>query len=216
MTGRTRIKICGVRDEETALTAVECGADALGFVFYQGSPRFLEPERAYEIACYLPPFVTKVALCVDPEPAELTRLGELFPFDVVQLHGAETEDLVRACRESSGAPIVKAIRFDEATIEEELRRWSAVDEIDALMVDGSSGGGGTAFDWGRFAEAQGACAHPVVLAGGLRAETVGEAIRTVLPYAVDVSSGVERGRGVKDARLIGAFCEAVRKADAAL
>jgi phosphoribosylanthranilate isomerase len=214
MTGRTRIKICGIRDEEIALTAVECGTDALGFVFYDGSPRFVEPERAYEIACFLPPFVTKVALVVNPEPEALAELGRVFPFDVVQLHGTETVERVRACRETTGAPLMKAIRFDAATTREDLERWGAVDEIDALLVDGSSGGRGTAFDWEALAAVQEACPHPIVLAGGLTPETVGEAIRAVGPYAVDVSSGVERARGVKDAGLIAAFCEAVRAGDA--
>lgn len=213
MTGRTRIKICGIRDEEIALTAVECGADALGFVFYDGSPRFLEPERAYEIACYLPPFVTKVALVVNPEPGSLVELGRVFPFDVVQLHGTETVEQVRACREA-GAQLVKAIRFDPATIGADLARWGEVEEIDALLVDGSGGGRGTAFDWASLAAVQEACPHPIILAGGLKPETVGQAIREVMPYAVDVSSGVERSRGVKDAGLIASFCEAVRAADA--
>lgn len=215
MTGRTRIKICGVRDEEIALSAVESGADALGFVFHEGSPRFIEPERAYEIACFLPPFVTRVALCVDPEPRALVALGKVFPYDVVQLHGSESVETVRACREACGAPIMKAIRFDASRIRADLERWGVIEEIDALLVDGSSGGGGRSFDWPGLAAVQETCPHPIVLAGGLTPETVGEAIGVVMPYAVDVSSGVERGRGQKDARLIGAFCRAVREADAA-
>ena len=213
MTGRTRIKICGVRDEEIALTAVECGADALGFVFYDGSPRFVAPERAYEIACFLPPFVTRVALMVNPKPADLVELGRVFPFDVVQLHGTESVEDVRACREA-GAQLVKAIRFDAETVGADLQMWGEVEEIDALLVDGSVGGRGTAFDWEAFAAVQEVCPHPIILAGGLTHDTVGDAIRAVGPYAVDVSSGVERSRGVKDAGLIAAFCEAVRMADA--
>ena len=213
MSGRTRVKICGVRDEEIALAAVECGADALGFVFSEGSPRCLSPERAYEIACFLPPFVAKVALVVNPEPDGLAALGRVFPYDVVQLHGTETEDLVRGCREACGAPLIKAIRFEEATIGDELARWGEVEEIDALLVDGSTGGRGRAFDWGALAEVQGTCPHPILLAGGLTHETVGQAIHLVGPYGVDVSSGVERSRGVKDAGLIAVFCDAVREAD---
>lgn len=214
MTGRTRIKICGVRDEEIALAAVECGADALGFVFYDGSPRFVEPERAYQIACYLPPFVTRVALVVNPRPGALVELGKGFPFDVVQLHGSESVEEVRACREA-GAQLVKAIRFDAQTIREELKRWGEVDEIDAVLVDGSAGGRGMSFDWATLAAVQEVCPHPIMLAGGLTPETVGDAIRSVQPYAVDVSSGVERARGVKDAGLIASFCDAVRAADGA-
>jgi len=216
MTGRTRIKICGIRDEEIALTAVECGADALGFVFYDGSPRYVDPDAAYEIACFLPPFVTRVALCVNPEPLSLVELGARFPYDAVQLHGSESVELVRACRAESGAPIIKAIRYDAATIADDLALWGAVDEIDALLIDGSAGGHGQAFDWAGLDAVQEACPHPIILAGGLTPETVGQAIDVVTPYAVDVSSGVERSRGEKDAGLIASFCEAVREADAAL
>jgi len=211
---RTRVKICGIRDEASALAAVESGADALGFVFVSTSARAIASEEAYGIACYLPPFVTKVGLFVDPKPERLFEMGEVFPFDVVQLHGKEPEARVRACREV-GAPIIKAIRFDAATIGDELERWSGVGEIDALMVDGSSGGEGTAFDWEALASAKERCAHPLIVAGGLTPENVSEAIRIVQPYAVDVSSGVERERGVKDASLIAEFCAAVREADGA-
>lgn len=213
--GRTRIKICGVTDEETALVACECGADALGFVFAEGSPRCLDPDRAYEISCYLPPFVTRVALCVNPKLEALVELGRAFPYEVVQLHGSETPDDARSMREA-GAPIVKAIRYDEATIATELERWSAVDEIDALLIDGSAGGAGASFDWEGLAAVAESCAHPLIVAGGLTPENVGEAITRTTPWAVDVSSGVERSRGVKDANLIAAFCEAVRVADATL
>lgn len=207
---RTRVKICGICDVGGALAAVESGADALGFVFVDSSVRAIDPEAAYAIACYLPPFVTKVGLFVDASAEDIDSIGEQFPFDVVQLHGEEDEDHVREVRERVGVPILKAIRYVGETIESELERWSAVAELDGVLVDGSAGGEGCAFDWHGLARVVGKSAHPLILAGGLTAETVAEAIRVVCPYAVDVSSGVERERGVKDAALIRSFCEAVQ------
>lgn len=209
---RTRIKICGIRDDENALWAAESGADALGFVFAPSSPRYIAPEDAWEIASYLPPFVTKVGLFVDPSPEEFMRAKEVCPFDYGQLHGSEGVDTVAAC----GPWIIKAIRFDPDLIEGALRRWSEVDEVDALLIDGSAGGEGVALDWATLARVQGVSAHPIILAGGLTPQNVGEAIRIVRPWAVDVSSGVERERGIKDPALIEAFCDAVREADATL
>ncbi len=210
--GRTRVKICGVRDLEGALAAVEAGADALGFNFIESSPRRVTAEAALEVARFLPPFVTKVALFAAPTVDGLLEVGEVFPFDVLQLHGEEDEAAVRACREI-GLPILKAVRFDAATIETEIDRWNAVGEIDALLVDGSTGGKGTRFDWSALARVQERSAHPIVVAGGLTPANVGVAVRELRPYAVDVSSGVERERGVKDPELMDSFCRAVRQAD---
>lgn len=206
---RTRIKVCGVRDVETALVAVECGADAIGLVFAPGSPRLITPDEAWEIAAFLPPFVTSVGLFVNPDPATFLRVREACPFDVGQLHGGENEALVSQL----GPGIIKAIRFDAQTIAEELRRWSEVDDVAALLIDGSAGGEGVAFDWAALADAAEESQHPIMLAGGLTPDNVGEAIRVVRPYAVDVSSGVESSRGVKDPARIRAFCHAVADAD---
>lgn len=206
---RTRVKICGIRDVESALAAVEAGADALGFVFVESSIRNIDPDDAYEIAGYLPPFVTKVGLFVDATPEQIDDLGDAFPYDMVQLHGGEDETIVREIREAAGVPILKAIRFEADTIDREFRRWNQVNQIDGLLVDGSVGGAGTAFDWGALAKHIDICDHPLVLAGGLTPANVAEAIGVVHPYAVDVSSGVESERGVKSAALIRAFCRAV-------
>lgn len=209
---RTRVKVCGVRDEETALCAAECGADAVGLVFVKSSPRFVTPERAWEIASYLPPFVSTVGLFVNATRKEIEAVREMCPFDFPQLHGQEAEPVVRDC----GPMVIKAVRFDAATIEAELRRWSRFSEVDAVLVDGSAGGEGEAFDWNILAGLRDACDHPIILAGGLTPENVEEAISIVRPWAVDVSSGVEKEKGVKDPRLIAAFCDAVRRSDAAL
>ncbi|MCB9838978.1 MAG: phosphoribosylanthranilate isomerase [Phycisphaeraceae bacterium] len=209
---RTRIKICGIRDEATAHAALAAGADTLGFVFHKASPRFIEPDEAWAIIQTLPPMHTTVGLTVGASVEAYSRIERQCPTDFGQLHGDEPEEVVRAC----GPRVIKAVRFDRATIAAQLRRWGAVDEVDAVLVDGSAGGMGEAFDWSALAGACGECAKPIILAGGLNAANVGEAIRVVRPWAVDVSSGVERERGVKDAGMIREFCAAVRAADAAL
>ena len=129
---RTRIKICGVRDEETALCAAECGADAVGLVFVKSSPRSVDPGRAWEIASYLPPFVSTVGLFVNQKVVDIEAARAECPFDFSQLHGQESEPVVREC----GPMVIKAIRFDPATIETELRRWSRIAELGAVLIDG--------------------------------------------------------------------------------
>ena len=223
---RTRVKICGVRDPHTALVAVECGADAIGLVFASGSPRTVTVEEAWEIVGALPPFVTSVGLFVSAKPDKYLAVLEEVAFDMGQLHGTENEPTVRAC----GPSIIKAVQYKPDTIEAELRKWGRVEEIDAVLVDGGPGGTGEQADWGHLAKLQfgaedpddgpddwnPACVHPMILAGGLTPENVGDAIRAVRPWAVDVSSGVEREKGEKDFGLIKAFCDAVREADASL
>ncbi len=207
---RTRIKICGIRDAETALVAGDCGADAIGLVFVRSSPRFIEPEDAYEIMANLPPLVSSVGVFMNHSLDAFSDIEETCPTTLSQLHGNEDEKLVRRC----GPGVIRGIRYDAATIAAELARWEALDEVDAILVDGSAGGEGQAFDWSGLAAAVENVSKPIFLAGGLTPENVGEAIRAVRPYAVDVSSGVEREKGVKDPALIEAFCEAVRRADA--
>jgi phosphoribosylanthranilate isomerase len=209
---RTRIKICGVRDEETAFAAADAGADAIGLVFYRQSPRYIEPEEAWQLVGMLPPFVASVGLFVNAALDAFMNIEETCPTDLSQLHGQEPEDLVRHC----GPNVIKAVRFDPATIDAELKKWERVDEVDAILVDGSAGGQGTSFDWSKLAAAREQLAKPLILAGGLTPENVGEAIRIVQPFAVDVSSGVESSPGVKEPDLIEAFCRAVRRADSQL
>lgn len=208
---RTRVKICGITSEEDALVAAECGADAVGFVFFKGSARYIEPERAWEAAALLPPFVQTVGLFVNPKADTVDAVREAFPFDITQLHGTEPEPVVRECM----PPIIKAVKFNPDTIEHDLRKWSLIAEICAVLIDGSTGGEGIAFDWAKLAAVRDACEHPIIIAGGLTPENVGEAIRTVRPWAVDVSSGVESEKGKKDHALIAEFCAAVRSADIA-
>lgn len=213
MHDRTRIKICGIRDDDGALAAIDGGADALGFVFYEASSRFIDPEDAYPMVRALPPMVVSVGLFVNATADAFESVSRMCPTDYAQLHGQEGPDLVRAC----GPRVIKAIRFDAATIRQELTHWAAIDEVDAILVDGSAGGRGTSFDWAALADARNAASdRPLILAGGLTPDNVGEAIRAVRPFAVDVSSGVEHPdrAGEKDPARIRAFCRAVRAADA--
>lgn len=210
---RTRIKICGVTDTAAVRAASDAGADAIGFVFHRGSPRYVEPTTAWELVGQLRPFISTVALFVDASLEQFCDIEEQCPTDMSQFHGGEDEELVREC----GPNIIKAVRFDPTTIESELERWDAVDEVAAILVDGSAGGEGHPADWpalGRIMSGRDAAAKPIILAGGLTPENVGEAIRMARPWGVDVSSGVERTRGLKDPKLIEAFCAAVQRADA--
>ncbi|MFN0133868.1 MAG: phosphoribosylanthranilate isomerase [Phycisphaerales bacterium] len=205
---RTRIKICGIRTPEAALAAVEAGADALGFMFVRSSVRHIEPEDAAAIMWQLPPMVTTVGVYMNASVDTFADIEQQCPTHAVQLHGNEDEETVRAC-----GPAIKAVRFDPATIRRDLERWDEMDEVDAILVDGSTGGEGTTLDWPALAAAAEDIATPLMLAGGLTPANVAHAIRIVRPFAVDVSSGVERERGIKDPALIEAFCEAVRAAD---
>jgi len=208
-TQRTRVKICGITDEEGLFAAAEAGADALGFNFHPKSRRFIEPDEAFELIALLPPFVSTVGLFVDASVDRFTDIEEVCPTDMTQLHGAESEATVRAC----GPSLIKAVRFEAGSIERELKRWEAVEEVDAILVDGSAGGAGETFDWAALGALRAGMKKPLLLAGGLTPANVGEAIRVVRPWAVDVSSGVESEPGVKDRGLIAAFCAAVREAD---
>ncbi|MCW5777556.1 MAG: phosphoribosylanthranilate isomerase [Phycisphaeraceae bacterium] len=209
---RTRVKVCGIRDLDAALAAAEAGADAVGFVFVRGTPRYIAPDEAFEIMSCLPPMVGTVAVLRDATLDEFLEIEQQCPTAWTQLHGSEPESLVRDC----GPGVIRAVRFCADTIERDLRRWDAVEEVDAILVDGSAGGTGEAFDWRALAPLMRGEGKPIIIAGGLTPENVGEAIAACRPYAVDVSSGVESSPGVKDHAKIEAFCRAVRRADAAL
>lgn len=206
---RTRVKICGIKDLETALVAADAGADAIGFVFVKSSPRHIDPLEAADIMFALPPMVASVGVFMNHSVQAFADIEEQCPTTHTQLHGNEDEKTAAAC-----GPAIKAIRFEEDTIDAELARWHAVDEVEAIMIDSPTPGAGVAFDWAALAPRVQGAEKPIILAGGLTPSNVGEAIRLVRPYAVDVSSGVERERGVKDPTLIEAFLDAVRRADA--
>ena len=208
MNVRTRIKICGVRRESDVEAAVEAGADAIGLVFFAPSPRHLSVSRAAELARALPAFVTPVGLFVNAALPEVEAAVAAIPGLMLQFHGDETPGFcARFAR-----PYLKAVRMVPGVdLLDSSRRFASAQ---ALLLDApveAYGGGGKVFDWSLVPAS---VARPVVLSGGLHAGNVIPGIQQVRPWAVDVSSGVESTRGVKDAALIRGFCEAVREADA--
>jgi phosphoribosylanthranilate isomerase len=206
---RTRVKVCGITRPEDALAAARCGADAIGLVFYDASPRAVDVPAAQAITAVLPPFVSTVALFVDAPPERVRAVLEAVPVDLVQLHGDEPPEACRAV----GKPYVKALRMRPGRDVREAAR--AYGDARGLLLDtyrpGVPGGTGAAFDW---SEVPHDLPLPVILAGGLEPGNVADAIARVHPYAVDVSGGVEQSKGRKDPAKIEAFLAAVRRADA--
>ena len=208
MNQRTRIKICGLTREADVDAAVEAGADAIGFVFYAKSPRCVSRARAVELARRLPAFVMPVGLFVDADDDEVRAAAQAIPQLLLQFHGNESPERCRA----SGRPFLRAARmapgFDLLDFAQQFSGAQAI-LLDA-HVEGY-GGGGKVFDWSLIPAN---VPSPVVLSGGLHAANVTDGILQVRPWAVDVSSGVEAAKGIKDVHAIRRFCEAVREADA--
>lgn len=206
---RTRIKICGLKEPGHARVAAGEGADAVGLVFYRASPRFVTAEQAAEVAAALPPFVAAVGLFVNEGAEAIEAILERVPLDLLQFQGDETPEFCAAF----GKPFVRAVRMEEGV---DLVEWaSRFSAARALLLDahvpGSRGGTGQAFDWARVPRET---PLPLILSGGLTARNVGRAVREVRPWAVDVSSGVESARGVKDPALIVEFIRSVQREDA--
>ena len=205
---RTRVKICGITSPRDAQAAARLGADAIGLVFYEPSPRYVTIEQAREIASSVPPFVARVALFVNAEAATVRAVLGAVPIDLLQFHGEEDA----AFCGGFGVPYLKAVRVRKGlNLLEYLSpfRGAAGWLLDAYRPD-YYGGTGETFDWGVVPTG---LERPLVLSGGLTVTNVGEAVRRVRPWAVDVSSGVESAKGVKDADKIAAFIEGVRNAD---
>jgi phosphoribosylanthranilate isomerase len=209
---RTRIKICGITRERDALAAAQAGADAIGFVFYEQSARHVAPADAARIAAALPPFVATVALFVNETTDQVRRVMQTVRPTLLQFHGDETPEW---CGQF-GLPWMKAVAVRPGVDLLDLAQRYA--NARALLLDAEVqgyGGGGKAFDWSLIPpNLQQDTGCRLVLSGGLNARNVGEGIARVRPWAVDVSSGVESSKGVKDAGLIRQFCDAVRSADA--
>ena len=205
---RTRIKICGLTREADVDAAVRAGADAVGFVLYERSPRHVTPARARALASLLPPFVTPVCLFVNASDDELAAAIEAIPHLVPQFHGEESP---AACRRI-GRPYLRAARMRAGF--DLLDFATKFSEAQAVLLDAhveGYGGGGKVFDWSLIPPG---VPRPLVLSGGLHAKNVIPGILQVRPWAVDVSSGVESAKGIKDAGAIHRFCDAVREADA--
>ena len=204
---RTRIKICGITRSEDAQAAARAGADAIGLVFYPPSPRFLSLEWARELRSELPPFVMPVALFVNPSAAEVFTVLERVRPAMLQFHGEETPvfcaqfgvPYLKACRVRPGVDLLEYLRpFSGAA------GWLLDSHVEEY------GGVGESFDWSLVPAER---SHPLVVSGGLSSENVATAVRRVRPWAVDVSSGVESSKGIKDPAKIAAFISEVRNAD---
>ncbi|HYQ49143.1 MAG: phosphoribosylanthranilate isomerase [Pseudomonas sp.] len=202
-----RSKICGITRIEDALAAAEAGADAIGFVFYAKSPRAVDVRQARAIIAELPPFVTTVGLFVNASRCELNEILEVVPLDLLQFHGDETP----ADCEGYQRPWIKALRVRPGDdLEAACQLYSGARGILLdTYVAGVPGGTGEAFDWSLVPAR---LSKPIILAGGLSAANVGQAIAQVRPYAVDVSGGVEQAKGIKSAAKIEAFMQAVKQA----
>ena len=206
---RTRVKICGITSVADGLAAARQGADAIGLIFHPPSPRRVTLGRAAEIAAGLPPFVARVAVFVNPSPEHVAEVVAACRLSLLQFHGEETPVFCR----SFGIPYLRAVRVKSGV--DLLESLAAYEDAAGWLLDAYRddlyGGTGEAFDWNLIPQR---LARPVILSGGLDAQNVGEAVRRVRPWAVDVSSGVESAKGVKDERLIAAFIAGVRNADA--
>lgn len=206
---RTRVKICGITRREDAWTAIDAGADALGFVFYAPSPRAVDAAQAQAIMKTLPPYVGKVGLFVNAPVAEVRQVLATTALDCLQFHGDEPADY---CGQFN-LPYYKAIRVKPGVnlIQCELDFASA----SALLLDAFSekavGGTGLAFDWTLIPQGM---QKPLILAGGLNPDNVAQAMQQVRPYAVDVSGGVEAQKGIKSPERIAAFMQQVMQFDA--
>lgn len=205
---KTRVKICGITRLQDALDAIDAGADALGFVFYEPSPRYIAPESAASIIAQLPPFVTTTALFVNETEAQVKAIAELTGIDILQFHGDETPEY---CRQFT-RPYFKALRMSpDISVAMEVQRYA---ESRAILLDayrpGVPGGTGEAFDWDRIPSN---LSKPLILAGGLDQDNVYQAITQVTPFAVDVSGGVELSKGLKDRSKIQQFMKEVARAN---
>ena len=194
-----KVKICGITNKEDALYAVECGADALGFIFYEKSPRYIEPDNAKTIIAALPPFVTTVGVFVNKDFNDIRDITLLTGVTVVQLHGDESPSY---CNLVEGK-LIKAIRVKNDSSIEGLKKY----DVDTFLLDSfdknSFGGSGLTFDWKLAEKAK--QYGKIILAGGLTPDNVEEAVKKVAPYGVDVNSGVEKKPGIKNKNKVKEF-----------
>ena len=218
---RTRIKICGITREEDLRAAVTLGADALGFVFYPKSPRYVTPERFGALTQGLAPYVSSVALFVNASVDEVRAVVDAGPVALLQFHGDETMEECARIADAVKRPFVRAYRVKPDTsprdlLECELAYRAASPWFSSLLLDtyvDAYGGAGKVFDWSLIPKE---LAPRVVLSGGLSVQNATDAVARVRPWAVDISSGVEAAKGIKDARKIADFIAAVRAADATI
>jgi phosphoribosylanthranilate isomerase len=216
---RTRIKICGLTREQDIAAAVAAGADAIGFVFYPKSPRYVTPQRAAELIATLPPFVTPVGLFVNAGAAEVAETVRVAGVALLQFHGDETAAQCAEAANAANRPYLRVFRVKPDTAGSELLEYEAQSRAGSRLFAGllldtfvdAYGGAGKVFDWSQIPKD---LAPRAVLSGGLSVQNATGAVAQVRPYAVDVSSGVEAAKGIKDAGLIAQFIAAVRAGDA--
>jgi len=219
MQSRTRIKICGLTRVEDVQASVAAGADAIGFVFYPKSPRYITPAAAAKLIATVPPFVSTVGLFVNASPAEVAAALAQAPLSLLQFHGDETPQQCLAAAQAVSRPFIRALRVKSDMTERDLLKYAQDYQVAGGLFAGllldtfvdAYGGTGKVFDWSLIPKE---LAPRVALSGGLSVQNVTEAVQRVRPYAVDVSSGVELSKGIKDAGKICAFIDAVRQADA--
>jgi len=219
MSHRTRIKICGLTRADDVRAAVAAGADAIGLVFYPQSPRYVTPRQAAELIRVVPPFVTCTGLFVNASPDEVAAVTSIAPLGLVQLHGDETVADSAAIAAACGRQFLRVFRVKPDTTPADLLEYEqqcrvASPLFSSLLLDtyvDAYGGAGKVFDWSLIPKE---LAPRVVLSGGLSVHNATDAVVRVRPYAVDISSGVEAAKGIKDARKIADFIAAVRAADA--
>lgn len=204
---RTRIKVCGVKDADSAFAAATAGADAVGLVFIPDSPRAIDPDAAYDVMGALPPLTTAVGVFRNHSLDDFSDIEERCPTPLTQLDGTEDDKLVRKC----GPDVIKSIRYDPDTIARDLARWDALDEVCAILIHVAADS-----DPNTLVPHLDPIRSPIVLAGELNPANVERWVRIIQPWAVDASVGVESAPGVIDLDKVEAFCAAVRSADAAL
>lgn len=218
---RTRIKICGLTRKEDIKAAISAGADALGFVFYPKSPRYVSAHKAAELMAEVSPFVTTVGLFVNADIDDLKAVVETTHLSLLQFHGDETPEWCAEAAASVNRPFIRVFRVKPDTTADDLLQYeriyrNASPYFKGLLLDtwtDAYGGAGKVFNWSLVSKEIG---PRVVLSGGLSAQNVAGAVSELRPFAVDVSSGVEAARGIKDAEKIQAFMTAVRKADGSI
>ena len=219
MTHRTRIKLCGMTRAEDVQAAIDAGADALGFVFYPGSPRYVAPELASQLLSCVPGFVSTVGLFVNASSEQVSEIVARAPVSLLQFHGDETLEQCCETAKAVNRPFLRALRVKPGMQAADLLKYehdchAASDLFAGLLLDtwvDEFGGSGKVFDWSLIPEE---LAPRAVLSGGLSVQNATDAVARVRPFAVDVSSGVELAKGIKDSVKMRAFVDAVRAADA--
>ena len=200
---RTRVKFCGFTREQDIQTAVALGADALGFVLYEKSPRYVKAEQVVQLCAHVPAFISTVGLFVNATVPQITRILSQTPISTIQLHGEESWNFALNVKKIMQRPVIKAVRVNAQTDWDEVAHY--LEQLAGVLLDADSsvyGGSGQVFDWNNIPS--NLCGK-IILSGGLTVDNVKNAIDTIAPYAVDVSSGIEQDKGIKDAEKMRAF-----------